>query len=111
MSATPTEKQYGLLKVLGGGAALVVGTRRQVEPLHRRGWVAGEAPTASKRYWTFVRITPDGLRALARAVEKYGLPDLGPKATTQRIVCAKCGGTRHHYEHVEIDVPESARAA
>lgn len=68
----PTERQYRLLRALGNGCALVVGTRREVGPLHRRGWV-----TAEDRgdHYAWVRITADGLRALASAVEKYGLPD------------------------------------
>lgn len=72
---TPTERQYGVLRALGSGGALVVGTRRDVDPLARRGWVTGER-VESDYPWAWVRITPDGLRALARAVERYGLPEL-----------------------------------
>ena len=71
---TPTEGQYRLLRALGNGSALVSGTRREVGPLIRRGWVDGRWTETG---WAMVRITPDGLRALARAVERYGLPDLG----------------------------------
>lgn len=74
---TPTEKQYRLLLCLGNGCALVIGRRRETTPLLRRGWV-----TADDRgdHFAWVRITPEGLRALALAVEKYGLPAMGPSA-------------------------------
>lgn len=74
---TPTETQYRMLRALGNGSALVSGSRRVVDPLTRRGWVVGEY-RADKAYpWMMVRITPDGLRALARGVERHGLPELG----------------------------------
>lgn len=80
----PTEKQYGVLLMLGSGSALLTGTKRTVEPLVRRGWV-----TAGHGY-SWVRITPDGLRALAAGAEKYGLPEF-TKATIHPKVCSECG--------------------
>jgi len=76
----PTEKQYRLLLMLGNGCALVVARKRETEPLLRRGWVTGELKTdGAGPYYSWVRISPDGLRALALAVERYGLPYIGPK--------------------------------
>jgi hypothetical protein len=80
---TPTEKQYRLMRCLGGGAALVVGRKRDVEPLLRHGWVTAEKhPDEENRYYAFVRLTGDGLRALALAVERYGWPSLDPRMPT-----------------------------
>ena len=67
-------KQYATLRILGSGNAIICGTRRETEPLIRRGWVSFR--TFDKHGYSFVRITPDGLRALALAVERYGLPEL-----------------------------------
>ena len=71
MSA-PTPNQYRYLLMLGSGSAWMSANKRKVEPLIRREWATGkwEPP-----YYQFVRITPKGLRALADAVEKYGLPE------------------------------------
>ncbi len=57
-------------------ASLVIGTRRETKPLLTRGWVTAED---KGDHFAWVRITPDGLRALARGVEKYGLPSIGRK--------------------------------
>ena len=73
-AVTPTENQYRLLRILGSGNALICGTRRETEPLIRRGWVTFR--TFDTHGYKWVRITPDGLRALALAVERYGLPEL-----------------------------------
>lgn len=85
---------------LGSGAAGLSVNRRRCEPLLRRGWV-----TADWRppFYQFVRITPDGLRALAAGVEKYGLPDLGPKPVTHRRVCGDCGSDRYRFIQVEVE--------
>jgi len=72
----PGEKQYRLLRLLGNGCALVVGYRREIGPLLRHGWVTADD---KGDHYAWVRITPTGLRALADAVEKYGLPDLLPE--------------------------------
>lgn len=109
-AATPTVKQYDVLRMLGSGSAWLSARKRQCEPLLRRGWVTGELRGT---YYQFVRITPDGLRALALAVEKYGLPDLGPKQTTHVQVCSecgcdwrpkcRCGSSQHRYETREVE--------
>lgn len=71
-----TRKQYDYMLRLGSGAALVVGGRRETEMYLRRGWVTAKHNPDAKQYpYSWVRITPEGLRALADAVEKYGLPD------------------------------------
>lgn len=86
----PTEKQYGTLLALASGTAGLSFKKRQTEPMLRRGWV-----TADWRppYYQWVRITPDGLRALAAAVERYGLPDIKGGATRHRV-CADCGSEK-----------------
>lgn len=76
MSATPTERQYRLLLALGSGGTLVVGSRRQIGPLVRRGWVTATDKGDAHYPYAWVRIRPDGLRALALAVEKHGLPEM-----------------------------------
>lgn len=107
----PTEKQYRYLRNLGSGSALVIGRRRETEMYLRRGWVTALGPDDDRHYpYAFVRITPDGLRALAEGVERYGLPDLGPRVQTERRVCADCGSGRYRFEYPEHDVPAGARA-
>lgn len=103
MTRVPTEKQYRTLLNLASGSAGLAWGRRHTEPFLRRGWATAE-PKGS--YYNWVRITPDGLRALALAVEKYGLPDLGPKPVVDRRVCADCGSGR--YRFVTVDAEEAA---
>ncbi len=105
MRRAPTEKQYGRLLNLGSGNAGLSWKKRDVEPLLRRGWVTAEW---REPYYQMVRITPDGLRALAVAVETYGLPDIGPRPTTVRRLCADCGSGRYRFEEVEVD-PETGQ--
>ncbi len=83
----PTEKQYNWLLRLGSGAALVVGAKRETEPFIRRGWAIAEGGWCQEHrggHYVFVRITPDGLRALAVGVERYGLPVIGNKVAAER---------------------------
>ncbi len=101
MSARPTEKQYRVLLNLGGGAAGLSWTKRQTEAFLRRGWVAAEW---KEPFYQWVRITPDGLRALALAVEKFGLPEIGPKPRTRELFCDKCGSKRILSRTVDVDV-------
>ncbi|MEQ9319007.1 MAG: hypothetical protein RIF41_07590 [Polyangiaceae bacterium] len=84
---TPTEKQYRTLINLASGSAGLSWTRRDTRPLLNHGWVTAEL---RDRYYQWVRITPDGLRAVALAVEKYGLPDFGPSPKTHVKVCCEC---------------------
>jgi hypothetical protein len=96
----PTEKQYELLRPLGSASAGLSWRKRDTEMLLRRGWVTADwkAP-----YYQWVRITPDGLRALAVAVEKYGLPDLSPKAETTRRICGDCGSSSYRYVPISAE--------
>jgi hypothetical protein len=106
---SPTERQYAVLMMLGSGSALLTGTKGRIEPLVRRGWV-----TTKGDGYSWVRITPDGLRALALAVEKYGLPEF-EKADVDRRVCSecgetwrpkcRCGGRSYRHETREVEVP------
>ncbi len=73
MNNCPTEKQYASLRILSSGSAGLSWGRRHTETLLRRGWVTAEW---REPFYQWVRITPDGLRALALAVEKYGLPEM-----------------------------------
>ena len=70
-SRTPTEKQYQRMRPLGDGAAGLSRSKRDIDPLLRHGWVTAEWRPP---YYQMVRLTPDGLRALADAVERYGWP-------------------------------------
>lgn len=107
----PTVKQYGTLRMLAGGAAGLSFTAGTARPLLRHGWVTADLRPP---YYQFVRITPDGLRALAEAVERYGLPDLGPRPVSERKVCGdcgrdwrpkcKCGSSQYRYEQREVEV-------
>lgn len=94
----PTEKQYRYLRTLGASSAIIIGQKRETEMYLRRGWVTAEYREEKQYPYAWIRITPDGLRALALAVEKYGLPDLGPQPQTERRVCADCGSSRYRFE-------------
>jgi len=93
----PTVKQYALLRILPPGVAGLSWSRRDTDPLLRRNWVTAEWRPP---FYQWVRITPDGLRALATALYQHGLPDpAGQPQGTQRV-CAGCGGSRWRYETV-----------
>jgi hypothetical protein len=97
-----------MLLALGSGNAGVAMLKSRVAPLLRRGWVTADDHATAPRYHGFTRITPDGLRALAVAVEKYGLPELGPTMRERKVcsdcgalfraVCKSCGGSLYRYE-------------
>lgn len=70
---TPTFKQYRTLLSLGSGAYLVGTNRPTIAPLHRHGWVT------CRPDYSWARITPAGLHALAAAADKYGLPEPSPE--------------------------------
>lgn len=116
---TPTPKQYERLRVLAIGTAGMSWSKRIVEPLLSHGWVTAEP---GERYYQWVQITPDGLRALALAVERYGLPEFKrEEATSTRRVCAECGSGRYrsvcsgcgsrHYRFEEVAAEALGRAA
>lgn len=98
-SRVPTDKQYRILLNLGSSAAMITANRRTVEPLLRRDWVTA---TEREGYYAWIRITPTGLRALADAVERYGLPEIGPRPQTERRVCARCGSEQYRFEVVDV---------
>lgn len=100
-----TEKQYRTLLGLGSGNAGIAWRKRTVEPLLRHGWVTAEW---REPFYSWVRITPDGLRALALAVERYGLPEMRrAEATVNRRVCVECGSSRFRF----VDVAAESVAA
>lgn len=102
----PTEKQYDTLIALGGGNAGLSMRKRTVDPLLKHGWVTAEWHDP---FYQWVRITPDGLRALALAVDKFGLPAIGPKPQTTRRVCADCGSRAYRFEQVDVETPAPER--
>jgi hypothetical protein len=82
----PTPKQAAKLRILGNGAIVLAPGRGEWGPLLRRGWV--EAITdddREKRFLPPLRITADGLRALADALDAH--PDLRP--TLKRVEFAQ----------------------
>lgn len=94
---TPTEKQYQSLRSLGSTTTAGLSwSKRTCEPFLKHGWVTAEWDDP---YYQWVRITPEGLRALALAVERYGLPRITGGAKAARRVCSDCGGTRFHVEY------------
>jgi hypothetical protein len=77
MSRKPTPKQSRLLLVLGSGRTVLAPRRGEWMPLLRREWVERDpwfSETPSGGYLPPLRITPDGLRALADALERDGRP-------------------------------------
>ena len=102
----PTKRQFEILMCLGSGSALLTGRKREIDPMVRHGWVTADAGYA------WVRITADGLRALARAVEKFGLPEM-KSGTRQAKQCArcerpwhprcKCGSPHFHFVTEEVE--------
>lgn len=64
-----TEQQFRRLAKLGNGAMLVSGNKRDWESLYKRGLIEGEIDA---RWLQGVTITPEGLRALADGLERYG---------------------------------------
>jgi len=99
---TPTEKQYQALRNLASGAAGLSWGKRNTEMFLNRGWVTAEWRPPN---YQWVRITPDGMRALADAVEQYGLPDLGPKPQKWQSYCAKCGSKRILSRLIDAEIP------
>lgn len=97
----PTVKQADRLWALGNGSIVLTPRRADWAPLLRNGWVerADQHITPRGGLLPPLRITADGLRVLAAAVERDGLPDLNPKAQTRpRRVCADCGGSSYRFE-------------
>lgn len=103
----PTEKQYAYLRALSCGA-IIVGTKRETEMYLRRGWVTAEHHEEKQYPYAWIRITPDGLRALAEGVEKYGLPELGPKPQKYESYCGDCNSKRVYSRLVDVDIPVPA---
>lgn len=75
----PTTQQADKLRILASGAVAIAPGRRDWTPLLRRGWVEriGDDDT-TKRYLPPLRITADGLRALADALDRDGQPEWPP---------------------------------
>lgn len=107
-SRLPTEKQYAYLRALGGGSAIIVGQKRETEMYLRRGWVTAEWRDEKQYPYAWIRITPDGLRALAAAVEAYGLPEIGPKPQKWESYCGDCNSKRVYQRIVDVDIPVPA---
>lgn len=94
----PTRRQYDTLLALGSGSAAVVLRPGVARPLLNHGWVTvRDHPDEASRVYGWVRITPAGLHALARGVERYGLPNIGPPVDRPPqppwVTCGTCRGT------------------
>lgn len=83
---TPTPKQAALLAELPVGTAVMNPRRHDFRPLLNHGWVepVWDGSDPDNHGWNFdgtnpylppLRITPDGLRALADAIDKHGQPE------------------------------------
>ena len=72
----PTKRQYERLRVWGVCTWLPAGRKGDHGPLIRNGWLEQDPEAQSDDPYTWLRITPDGLRAVAAAIEKHGRPDL-----------------------------------
>jgi len=108
VARTPTPRQYELLIRLGSGNAWLSATKRECEPLLRRGWVTADF---DGRYYQWVRITPGGFAALALAAGRYGLPEMrtGHQQTKVCSECARewrprcrCGSRQYRFETQEV---------
>lgn len=81
----PTPKQAALLAAIPVGTAVLTPRRHDWRPLMNHGWVEpvsarehannGNAYDGTNHYLAPLRITPDGLRALADSIEKHGQPE------------------------------------
>lgn len=99
---TPTRKQMALLAALPVGTAVLTPRRNDWRPLLNHGWVEplseqeaidnGYAYDGTNAYLAPLRITAEGLRALADALDKHGQPGPAP-ARTQAD--ARWFGTAH----------------
>jgi hypothetical protein len=88
---TPTPKQSALLAGLPVGVAVLTPRRHDWRPLLNHGWVEplsereqvnnGYAYDGTNAYLAPLRITADGLRALADAIDKHGQPDCAKPQT------------------------------
>lgn len=105
----PTERQFKMLLALGSGSAGLSRTKRDTDPLLRRGWVTADWKPP---YYQWVRITAAGLHALALAVERYGLPEMvgGSYHAHVCVECGrdwqprcKCGSRQSRYESREVE--------
>jgi hypothetical protein len=76
-ASTPTPQQARKLQLLGGSTIVLAPGRREWGPLLRRGWVEPTYEDQGNRFLPPLRITPDGLRALAAAMERW--PELTPE--------------------------------
>lgn len=70
----PTEKQYRALRILGPGRILLTAREREHGSLLRRGWLEPAWPDRefAGKYLPPLRITSDGMRALADGMDLYG---------------------------------------
>lgn len=116
---TPTPKQAALLAGLPVGVAVLTPRRNDWRPLRNHGWVEplseqeaadnGYAYDGTNAYLTPLRITADGLRALADALDKHGQP---PRAKPQTQVDARWfGAANPHAEAVGEWEPVQEREA
>lgn len=70
----PTEKQFRKLMAIGIHYTVLVPGRRDWGPLLKHGWVEALEADDGGTYLPPLRISADGLRALADCVERYEHP-------------------------------------
>lgn len=107
---TPTQKQYEKLRVLSLGTAGLSWSKRETAPLLAHGWVTADW---DGHFFQWVQITADGLRALARAVDRYGLPPMLSGKRSVKVcsdcerdwdsACRYCGSRTYRYRTDELE--------
>jgi hypothetical protein len=70
----PTKRQFDRLLVVGSGSMIISGGDRGLRAMVKRGWLSTDPPGSDNGF----RITAEGFRALADAMEKYGLEPIKP---------------------------------
>lgn len=83
-AAIPTEKQFDLLKVLVGHIVLTPGFR-EWQAIVNHGWVEAAwgyklevKQSGRRKSWPPLRLSADGYRAIAAAIDRYGWPEKKP---------------------------------
>ena len=104
MSRVPTKNQMARLALLPVGPCVLHPRRNDWRPLLNHGWVeavwpkewemVGSAYDGLHQYLPSLRISSDGLRALADAVEKHGQPEIPARPRTQVEAQAHYAGAR-----------------
>jgi hypothetical protein len=99
----PTVKQAARLSCLSPGTMVVNPRRNDWRPLLNHGWVEPSQRGADNHGFNFdgtnpylppLRITADGLRALADSIDKHGQPEIPERQTLVEAMRHPSGGER-----------------